>query len=98
MALNRKRLGNIEHHRNPSGFHNKVNYLLSESEWNEENLDRLRREIVKNNVSWENAFLIAYSVIRRDFNWLHNHFPQYWSWIKDYINDLRKYRMEQKNA
>lgn len=78
MAVNIKRLGNLEHHRSPSGLHNKVNYLLSESKWNSENLDRLRREIIKHNVSWENAFIIVSNVIRRKFDLLHECFPQYW--------------------
>lgn len=98
MAVNIKRLGCLEHHRSPSGLHNKVRYLLSESEWNDENLDRLRRKIIKHNASWQNAFFIASYIIRRKFNFLHNYFPQYWYWIKEYINDVRKYKMEQKNA
>lgn len=98
MAVNKKRLGCLEHHRNPSGLHNKVNYFLSESKWDDENLDKLRRVILTNNASWENAFLIASLVIRRRFDLLHIHFPQYWYWIKEYINDIRKYKMEQKNV
>lgn len=96
MAVNRKRLLYLEHHRNPSGLHNKVSYLLSESKWDNENLDGLRGQIITHNPSWENAFIIASHIIQRDFNWLYDYFPQYWNWIKEYINDIRKYRIGER--
>ena len=36
---------NGKHHRNPSGLHNKVKWILSESKWNMDKYKEIRKEI-----------------------------------------------------
>lgn len=81
---------NGEHHRNPSGFHNKVNFLLRKSERNLEKLYQIFGDISyhRNGIdnkyfhaikdSWEDAYrLVKYSIENNIEN------------PKDYINSTR---------
>jgi hypothetical protein len=66
---------NGEHHRNPSGFYNKVKYLLRESKRNPEKLYQIFKDITyhRNIVndgryeeSWEAAYRVAKSMIKNN--------------------------------
>lgn len=97
MALNIKRITrgnsflhcNIEHHRSPSGLHNKVNWLLTESKYNQDELDELWKRINRNQ-SWEKAFWIVNRIIDKDFVRIKEHYPEIWFWAKEYVNKERK--------
>ncbi len=55
-----------EYHRNPSGFNNKVNWLVSESKRDLVNLHELFNKVEKNvdnSSEWERAYMAALGVI-----------------------------------
>ena len=72
------KLRNGEHHRNPSGFYNKVKYLLNESKRDPEKLDKIFGDIMyhRNGIddkyfytirnSWEAAYTFAISMIKNN--------------------------------
>ena len=73
MALNIKlhngfvlKENRLEHHRNPSGFNNKVNYLLVESGRNLYALDKLKEDICLI-CTWPEAFKIAREMILNNY-------------------------------
>lgn len=73
MALNIKlhngfvlKENRLEHHRNPSGFNNKVNYLLVESGRNLYALDKLKEDICLI-CTWPEAFDIAREIILNNY-------------------------------
>ena len=62
----RKRFYKLEHHRNPSGFNNKIKWICSKSEWNIDKLHELYKHIVitdENESNWEHAFTLAKKLI-----------------------------------
>lgn len=70
MALNIDNIKNgkrnLEHHRNPSGLNNKINYLLVESSRNLYALDKLNDRILCIG-SWLEAFKIAREIISNNY-------------------------------
>lgn len=67
MALNiNNGKRNLEHHRNPSGLNNKINYLLVESGRNLYSLDKLKERILCIE-SWPEAFDIAREIILNNY-------------------------------
>lgn len=67
MALNiNNGKRNLEHHRNPSGLNNKINYLLVESGGNLYTLDKLKNRILCIE-SWPEAFKIAREMILNNY-------------------------------
>lgn len=77
-----------EHHRNPSGLHNKVNYLLSESRWDLVRLNEICEEIsipvsdIKSYMSWAKAISIASAVLNGRKELFRD--SKEWKWIKSY--------------
>lgn len=80
---------NGEHHRNPSGFHNKVNYLLRESKRDLGKLYQIYGDIMyhRNGIdnkyfytikeSWETAYIVAKWIIENNIDI-----------VKDYLNSI----------
>lgn len=89
-----------EHHRNPSGLHNKVNWIISKCKWDENKFDELEQNVEFGEASssqyhsWSVAFLIAYLIISKRYEEIMRDYPQYRFWIKDYINAERKWRLD----
>lgn len=80
-----------EFHRNPSGFHNKVNWILVKSKYDCEKIFNLLNTISVFNDSWRDAFYLASLIALRRFNFAKTTFPQHWKWIKKrYVNSLRR--------
>lgn len=54
-------------HKNPSGFHNKIKWLLRASDRNIDNLDTIykgiSKECIKSRVSWQKAYKVARHII-----------------------------------
>ena len=73
MALCIRDKTKLKHHRNPSGFNNKVKWLLSESKRNlilfEEIKQRMPRYSTRTKAgqSWETVLFIASCMIKQDF-------------------------------
>ena len=89
MALS-THLGKLEHHKNPSGLHNKVNWLLVNSLYNSDNLYALRLIVLIHNKSWEKAFWIAEMICEKHFEWIKERYPEDWYWAREYVNKERK--------
>lgn len=76
------------HHRNPSGIHNKVSYLLGKSCWNLSKLDFVIKEIfispcdLESYMSWTKAISITSAIISGRKELFRN--TKEWSWIKNY--------------
>lgn len=73
MALCIRNKTKLKHHRNPSGFNNKVKWLLSESKRNLILFEEIKQRITryptrtKAGESWEAALFIASQMIKEDF-------------------------------
>lgn len=73
MALCIRDKTKLRHHRNPSGFNNKVKWLLSESKRNLTLFEEIRQRIpcystrTKAGESWEAALFIAGRMIKENF-------------------------------
>ena len=90
---------NGEHHRNPSGFHNKVKYLLRESKRDPGKLYQIYGDIMyhRNGIdnkyfypikeSWEAAYIVAKWIIENNIN-----NP------RDYLNSIYIYDKENRKT
>lgn len=83
------------HHRNPSGFRNKVKWLLSESKWDSNKIieimtsvDCLSNELESIN-SWYKADALAQLIANGNFDKAKRLFPEYTIWIEDKFENRR---------
>lgn len=59
------RFNDLQHHRNPSGLHNKVKWILKEMDWDLNNLDKVWDKVVFiDKESWETAFNLAIYLLK----------------------------------
>ena len=82
--------GKLKHHKNPSGLHNKVTWLLVESNYNSNHLYALRLIVLVHNESWEKAFWIAEMICKKHFERIKERYPEDWYWARNYVNKERK--------
>lgn len=96
MSVNIRKRGikgicGLEHHRNPSGFHNKVLYLISECKYSMSALHLLKKQMVMSD-SWDRAFWVAKMIICKKFERIKIAHPEHWYWVKEFVNKEREWR------
>lgn len=77
------------HHKNPSGFHNKVKWVLSQSGYDIKKITELQTKTLVHNKSWLDAFCVSFMIVLEDYDSARAVYPDGWSWIKKYISKLK---------
>ena len=83
------------HHRNPSGRHNKIHWLLSEAQWNLKRLHKVYAVVCKENdsINWSVAYALAMCRIRENIQTTQNLIKDIKTWqnkhkdCPNYISD-----------
>lgn len=84
------------HHRNPSGLHNKVRWLLSEGAWDVDKILQKTTDIAmcemdrKSYDSWQKAIIIAVRIAEGTHEGLKERYPEEWLWIEEFVKRFKK--------
>lgn len=84
------------HHRNPSGFHNKVNWLMSESRHDIYSFYALSGKIAFTNCAWLEAFNLAMMLLNGWNRKAKSCFPKHARWIEKKIKEIEEYEKNGK--